>query len=220
MRFKALLIVCAIFCGGAAQAQIAPGTPAQHQPGVAASKPAPTAPATQSQAPEKIDPAKEAKVRHLMEVTHSVDLGDNISTYINNQVRTVMSHSLPPEKLQPFMDSFAQKFNRSAQSTAVNAAVIPIYARLLSTEDLDGLIQFYESPLGQRTLKALPEITQQSEAVGVQIEQKAAMDTLQGMSGDYPELKSLLAPPGGAQNGPGTPASPQSPGISPAVPNR
>jgi uncharacterized protein len=221
MRFKATLMICAVLFGGAAKAQVAPGTPAPHQPGVAASKPAPAqAPAAPSQAPEKIDPAKEAKIRQLMEVTQSVKLGDNISAYINNQVRTVMSHSLAPEKVQPFMDAFAQKFNPSAQSTAVTAAVIPIYARLLSTEDLDGLLQFYQSPLGQRTLKALPEITQQSENAGVQIEQKAAMDTLQAMSGDYPELKNLLAPQGGASSGPGGPGGPPASGLSPAVPNR
>jgi hypothetical protein len=218
MRFKATLMICAVLFGGAAKAQIAPGTPAPHQPGVAASKPEPAqSSAAPSEAPDKIDSAKEAKIRQLMEVTQSVKLGDNISTYSTNQVRTVISHSLAPEKLQPFMDSFAQKFNPGAQSTAVTAAVIPIYARLLSTEDLDGLIQFYQSPLGQRTLKALPEITQQSENAGIQIEQKAAMDTLQSMSGDYPELKSLLAPPGGAPNGPGAPPAP---GISPTVPNR
>jgi hypothetical protein len=216
MKLKFALALCALIAPLPALAQTAPGTSAPapaHQPGVAAPKPVQSAPPTAASAapaaPEKIDPAKEAAIRHLMDVTKASDLGDNLHAYVVGQVRQVMGRSLSADKIEPFMATFSQKLSVASPTSSITAAMVPIYARALSLEDIQGLVQFYESPLGQRTLKALPQITQQSENAGVQMVQKAAMDTLQGMTDQYPELKSMLSPPG---------ASDTAPGLSPAAP--
>src|SRR5579864_1717820 len=73
----------------------APKTPGQHQPGVAG-KPAPAAQAdapnaarTQSSDPAtKLDPAKDAAIRHLMDITEVSNMGQNIQNYITEQVRS------------------------------------------------------------------------------------------------------------------------------------
>src|ERR1700734_253848 len=77
---------------------------------------------------------------------------------------------------------WAQFWGTSAPASAVTDAVVPIYAKAFSMEDLQGLIQFYESPLGQRVVKTLPEVAQSSQRAGVQLEQKGALTVLQGMS--------------------------------------
>jgi hypothetical protein len=87
--------------------------------------------------------------------------------------------------------------------------MVPIYASAFSTEDIQGLIQFYESPLGQRVVKNLPAVDQQSQAAGVRIEQTAALTILRGMSEEYPELKQILPPePGQPAPGSESPATP------------
>jgi hypothetical protein len=166
-----------------------PGTPAPHKP----SQPAPdqkSEPA--AAAPAKPDPAKEAAIRHLMDLTQTSKLGDNIQSYITNQVRTGVGRALKPDALSKFMDEFNQKFVSAAPASSVTDAVVPIYASAFSTEDIQGLIQFYESPLGQRVVKNLPAVDQQSQAAGVRIEQAAALAILRGMSEEYPELKQIL----------------------------
>ena len=112
----------------------------------------------------------------------------------------------------------------SAPSGAVADAVIPIYARHFSTDDIQGLIQFYESPLGQRVVKTMPQVTQESESAGIQLDQKAAIKVLRGMQDEYPELKQMLPPengaPGAAPEPPPAPGPALTPRPSPAPPQK
>jgi len=211
---KTALIAMSLLFAGAAMAQTAtpaapPSKPTPHQPGVAATAPAGSAAPAAKPASGKIDPAKEAAIRHLMEITQASKLGDNINQYIASQVQGGLKQVFPPEKLTPFMASFNQKLAASAPPAAVATASIPVYDRLLSLDDIQALVTFYESPVGQRTLKALPQVVTETENIGTQMQQKAAMAVLQSMSNDYPELKAMLAPPPGAgapDGGPGAPA--------------
>jgi len=87
-------------------------------------------------------------------------------------------------------------------------------------EDIQGLIQFYESPLGQRVVKALPQAARESQELGVQMQEKGAMTVLQGLSTDYPELKQMLKPPdAGSDAGPGPEKAP-APHAAPAQPSK
>ncbi len=194
-----------------------PKTPSQRQPGTpaqAGNPPAASAAQTPAQPPtlEKPDPAKEAAIRHLMDITQTSKLGDNITNAITQQVRAVMSRSIQqPDQLQKFMDSFSQKFQSAAPTSAVTDAEIPIYSHYFSMEDIEGLIKFYESPLGQRVVKSLPEVVQNTQQTGIQIDQKAALDVLRSMSTEYPELKQML-PQEGAPGAPVAPGDGVAPG--------
>ena len=56
------------------------------------------------------------------------------------------------------------------------------------------MIKFYETPVGQRMAKTLPQVMQESQKTAADIERSAALSTLKDMAGDYPELKSMLPP--------------------------
>jgi hypothetical protein len=227
MKFtRAIVAAVCLAIPVAAQAPAA-GTPqkppAQHQPGTPAqpaATPAQSSSATKTAPADKVDPAKEAAVRHLMEITQTSKLGDNIASFISNQVRSGISRGIAPDALPKFMDSFNQKFAATGVASAVTNEMIPIYARAFSMEDIQGLIQFYESPLGQRVVKSLPEVVQESQAAGVQLEQSAALNVLKGMSDQYPELKQILppdnAPPGGGADA--APSKPPAPAPNPTPP--
>ncbi|HXJ18405.1 MAG TPA: DUF2059 domain-containing protein [Candidatus Polarisedimenticolia bacterium] len=208
MKFRTALLAATILVAGSALAQTAPtGTPQQppihHEPGVPAQPPQATMPTPGAVTEEKVDPAKEAAIRHLMDITETSKLGDNMSAFITSQVRSAASRTIQPENLQKFMDTFTEKFRASAPPSAVTDAMVPIYARAFSLEDIQALVSFYESPLGQRTVKALPGVIEESQNVGVEIDRKVAISVLRDMSTDYPELKRLLPP-----EHPQTPAAP------------
>jgi len=224
MKLRTALIAAAFLASNPLLAQTpATGTPPKppaHQPGVPAqpakapTQAAETAPAAPA---EKIDPAKEAAIRQLMDLTQTSKMGDSLSAYVTNQVRQVLSQAMPPDRLAKLMDGFSQKMVTAAPASAITDAVIPIYARSFSTEDLQALIQFYESPIGQRVVKALPQVTRDSEELGVQMEQKGAMNVLQEMSSDYPELKAMLKPQQDSDQG-AAPAPGTAPTPAPAAP--
>jgi hypothetical protein len=190
----ALFMVCATLAQAQTQTSGTQQKPEQHQPGqLQAKTPAAEQPTgAQSAAPEGVDPAKDVAIRHLLDITDTSRMGDHISGAISMQVRSAMRRSMPEDRLQKFMVDFDQRFRTRVPSDQVVDLVVPIYAQHFSIEDLRGLIQFYESPLGQRVVKTLPEVAQESQNAGMKLEGDAAMATLRGMTGDYPELKLML----------------------------
>lgn len=207
MKFRFTILTASLFLAGSALAQIQPQTvpPAHYQPGVPASQAQPPAnpPVASGPATAKVDPDKEKAIRHLMDITGTAKLGNNMTEVVAMQVRNAMSRKLPADRLQKFMDDFNQKLTARAPANEVQDAEIPIYAQHFSLQELQGMIQFYDSPVGQQMVKSLPEVLQQSQQTGAEIERKAALDTLQAMSNDYPELKSMLPQEQSNPSGPG-----------------
>jgi uncharacterized protein len=171
--------------------------------------------------PEKVDPAKDTAIRHLMELTQESKLGDNISGGLSMQVRNLMKPSLPDDRLQKFMVEFDQKFRDGMPSSKVIDAVVPIYAKNFSMEEIQGLIQFYESPLGKHVVETMGQVSRDSQETAVSMERDVAIKSLRTMTGDYPELVKMLPPENGAAPAvapPAKPASTPAPGPAPAAP--
>jgi hypothetical protein len=230
MRLQNALVFLALLSTLPAMAQTQTGDaqqkpPAQHQPGVAArpaeaQADAQTAAAAVPAAPvaEKVDPAKEEAIRHLMEITGTSKMGDAISREFNAQLEASMKRVIVGPRLQKFMEEFSQKYNESAPSSLVNDKTVAVYARHFSTEDIDGMIKFYESPVGQKVLKELPEAQQESFSSSQDVGRQAAMKVLRSMADEYTELQRMLPPdPNQPQVKPANPPAAAAPG-TPATP--
>jgi hypothetical protein len=72
-------------------------------------------------------------------------------------------------KLKLDIDSFVNLF-------------IPVYDKYFSHGDIKELIQFYESPIGQKLLDVTPLITQESYHIGEEWGQKLFLDVLNELS--------------------------------------
>src|SRR5580704_1553062 len=195
MKFRNALIAAVLLTAGPALAQTPAGGPPQKpapvQPGQAAAKPEAAPPA---EAAVKLDPAKDTAIRHLLDITGESKEGDNINTGITDRVHEVMSRALPADQLPKFINTFSQKYTANAPPSAVTDAVVKIYAQHFSLEDIQGVTKFYESPLGQRMVKEMPDVTRESQTAGMQIDQKVVIEVLRGMSDEYPQLKQMLPP--------------------------
>jgi uncharacterized protein len=209
MKLRTALITAILCTATPAMAQLKPGTPApaptQQAPTLAPDKPA-----------EKLDPAKDAAIRHLMDITDTSKMGDNINGGITRYVHDNVARAIPQDQIPKFMETFSQKFTAAAPSSAVTDAMVPVYARHFSMEDIQGLVKFYESPLGMRVVKAMPQVNQELQQAGLQIDQKAAMATLRSMSDDYPQLKQMLPADGAAPASGTAPSSSAPPPLTPS----
>lgn len=100
-------------------------------------------------------------IQKLLTLTGS----DQMAIQVMNQMITMFKQSSPqvPEE-------FWQEFMKEAEAnvTELNNLVIPIYAKYLSHEEIKELIGFYETPVGQKILKVLPQIMQESMVAGQQ----------------------------------------------------
>lgn len=190
-----IALIAALLC------MAAPGM-AQTQPATSNPKPAhipgQTAPKTEAPAAakpaEKLDPAKEAAIRHLLDLTQTSKMGDNLNVGFTAEVKRQMSGAIPPEQLPKFMETFSQKYVPNAPASAVTDAIVPIYAKAFTMEEIQGLTKFYESPLGQHAVQVMPQVSQESQFAGVQVDRPIVIATLRGMETEYPQLKQMLPP--------------------------
>src|ERR1700678_2654318 len=187
---------------------------AQAPPGAAQQKPAPAQPGQPAATPpapsEKLDPAKDAAIRHLLEITGVSKEGEDIAAGWTDRVHTGVSRVVPADQLPKFMETFSTKFNASAPPSAITDAMVAIYARHFSIEDIQGVTKFYESPLGQRMVKEMSDVSRESQTVGLQMDQKIVMQVLWSMADEYPQLKQMLPPD------PSKPAPAPAPSAAPA----
>lgn len=58
------------------------------------------------------------------------------------------------------------------------SAFIPLYAKYYTADDLRAINDFYETPVGQRLLRSLPQLMQEAMKVGERWGQEAAMRAL------------------------------------------
>jgi hypothetical protein len=175
---------------------LAQNQPQQSKPPQPAARPAPAA--TAQGAPEqKIDPAKEANIRRLLEVTGAKTLGAQAETQMMAQMREQMKSDMAhlfydTERSGKFMDSFFQRFQSRFSMDALTEQLVLVYDKYFTDEDIKSLTHFYETPVGQRALKAMPLVMHDSLVIGSQFGQKIAFDILKEMAGEYPELKPML----------------------------
>jgi hypothetical protein len=102
-------------------------------------------------------PAKEAKIRELMKLTGSAELGVQVMNQLITSFRTAM-----PDAPEQFWKDFAKE----AKPSDFVDRVIPIYSRHFSEQDLDGLIAFYRTPLGQKVIHEMPATMTECMAAG------------------------------------------------------
>lgn len=142
-------------------------------------------------------PASEAQVRQLMDV---VGVGKMLSQ-MNAQAVTTMQQSLPcvpADYWQNYMDA-----NGSQQFIG---RLVPVYQKHFTADELDGLLKFYRSPLGQKVINEMPTTMAEANQAGRQwsqersdqmiaeLKQKGSLDA----SGHCPALKTATAPAMGA----------------------
>jgi len=160
-------------------------------------KPAPARPATasrpahpdSSEEPHRADPSKEADIRKLMDLTGANTLGEQLMNAGMEQFRSSVLDSQPDNpRAKQFVDAFVAGFQKRFDAKSLSEAQIPIYDKYLAAEDLQGLLEYYSSPLGRRMLKVLPQIAQESQAAGFSLGKKAAQQTMDDLKADYPEF--------------------------------
>lgn len=210
VRLALILAACVSAIPAGAQTTAAPAQQPQPQPKVIQQLPPSRLETVGSGVPQKPDAAKEAAIRHLLDVTGESKLADNLSGTISMQIRNAVQTKLSGDRLQKFMVDFDAKFRASTPPQQVVDAVVPYYANTFSLDEIQEIIKFYESPVGQKMVQTMPQVSRDTQSAGFNIEKKAAIDTLQAMTTDYPEITPLVP---GAQK----PADAQAPAQAPAA---
>jgi hypothetical protein len=112
---------------------------------------------------------------------------------MEKNIRPLMTNSLPPGEYRgKLIDLFLEKFHSKADPQEVLDLVAPIYDKYLSDEEIRGLIQFYETPLGRKALAVLPRVMAESQEAGSEWGQKLGQEAMREVLSEHPDLARAL----------------------------
>ena len=153
-----------------------------------ASEPAAKTPAVQP----KIDPAKEADIRKLMRLSGSDTLAAQMMAGMETGLRPSLINAFPPgEYRAQLVDLFFEKL-RWKIGAATMEFTIPAYDKYFSDEEIQQLTAFYQTPIGAKAIKVLPqlmnEVMTSSQAWGQQLAQECMKEVL----AEHPDLKQAM----------------------------
>lgn len=135
----------------------------------------------------KIDPAKEADIRSLMEL---VGARDQVQDAINNsadQFRERLLATVPNnEKGQDFVNAFSAAYQKKFDVDQLSNQLVSVYDAHFTDDEIKSLLQFYGSPLGQKVAAEMPKITREIQAQSRNVAGKAAKEALQEVKAENP----------------------------------
>lgn len=138
----------------------------------------------------QIDPAKEADIRRFLEISGATKSMADMIPQMTEQMKPLLEKLLPPgERKNQIVDTYVKKFAAKAKPEGLVNRVVSIYDKHLTHEDLKGLIQFYESPLGQRYGNVLPTLEKEAYTAGEQWGQEIGREVMREMRVEHPELR-------------------------------
>ena len=113
------------------------------------------------------DTAKDKLARELMVLTGSADLGAQMMEGMADQFRN--QRGIP--------EGFVDKFLELAKPEGLVEMVVPLYVKTFDEETLQAAVDFYKTPAGKNLVAGLPQITQESMALGKQWGMELAQKT-------------------------------------------
>src|SRR6187401_3629030 len=151
------------------------------------------APAFAQQVPAKLE--KAANIERLLKLTGA----DKLQSQMLDQAIGM---------LKPLFEATGQANGASVKMTQRFSAIMTeelrkaelsriapeLYDKYFSNEEIKGLIAFYESPLGQKTVQVLPALSSESMSRGQKLGEQAGERAFQRFLQEFPEVAKAVQP--------------------------
>ncbi|WP_086836071.1 DUF2059 domain-containing protein [Nostoc sp. 106C] len=115
--------------------------------------------------PNAQDTDKINNIKKLLEITGA----RNLSRQVINQMFVALKGEYP-QVPQKFWDTFLAELK---PDDMINE-FIPIYNKYFTNDEIKQIIAFYQTPLGQKTLTVIPQLSRESAAIGIRYGKEAA----------------------------------------------
>ena len=129
-----------------------------------------------SSAEEELTDAKRADIERLLHMTNALKIGQMFASTAMQQFEQTLRQVRPdiPADLFGVVREEAQKTidESLVEKGGFIDQVIPLYHRYFSHDDIKAMLAFYGSPAGQKTISVMPQMAQESMALGQQWAQR------------------------------------------------
>ena len=188
MKINAVLGVCLTLGSIGASAQNAPASAAK-SPHLQTSSTSKASPTTQT----KIDSTKEEDIRKLLDLVGSKALVTQTMDSMSKSIKPLLTKSLPPgDYREKLVDLFFAKFTAKADVQHLLDLAVPVYDRNFSQQEIRSLIEFYQTPLGQKAIATLPKVTSEMQEQGRKWGEDLGKQCMVEVLSEHPELANAL----------------------------
>jgi len=176
-----------ILSAGTCMAQTTP------QPPPTAAPPATQPPTRNTAIPEtpRVDPEKEANIRRRFEV---IGLEASIKQTLgqtSEQQKSILIGSLPPgDYREKFVTLLLERVTAKLTPDILVTLAIPIYEKYFTNEEIKGMTEFYQTPLGRKMLTASPQVMAEVMQTLRGIGQLFVLPAMAEVFTEHPELKA------------------------------
>ena len=118
---------------------------------------------------EDLTAEKKADIQKMMDMTGAMAIAqqmvDQMMLLINRDIR-----ARRPDVPQKVIDALREEVNGVVRDnlSSLVGLMFPLYHKYFTHEDIKGMIQFYSTELGQKLIRTLPSLTQESMRAGAQ----------------------------------------------------
>jgi hypothetical protein len=118
-----------------------------------------------AQTRKTINEEKRRDIVRLLELMKAADLGTEFLKHLTDELQSSFA-SLPEENRERIFKIYEEEYGKEFSREKIIEVAVPIYDKYLSAEDLKGLLEFYDTPLGRRVIGALPAIMREANEDG------------------------------------------------------
>jgi len=141
----------------------------------------------------KIDPAKEADIRKLLDLVGTKAVMQQTIDRMSENIRPLMTNSLPPgEYRDKLINIFFQKFQSRLDLQQMLDLIVPVYDKYFSAEEIKELVTYYESPLGRKASSTVPKIMAEAGDAGREWGRQLGKQCMEEVLAENPDLRQAL----------------------------
>jgi uncharacterized protein len=118
---------------------------------------------------DELTAAKRADIEKLLEMTGTAALGKQMGTAVMGQMAQAI-RKMRPDIPQRVIDALPGEVGAvfEANMDAFKEQVIPLYSKYFTASEIKGMIAFYSTDLGKKTISVMPSLMAESMAAGQQ----------------------------------------------------
>jgi hypothetical protein len=113
---------------------------------------------------------KSDDIRKLLKITGALEIGAKFAHSMNAQLSSAMrsvNNTIPDSVFAIMQEELAALVDEAMQEkSGLVEAMCGLYDKYFTHEDIEGLIAFYESEVGRKTIRVMPQLMQESMELG------------------------------------------------------
>jgi hypothetical protein len=116
-----------------------------------------------------VDPAVRADIEKLMTITGQAQTGAQLGMMFSNAFLNGFKQTqkvVPPRVIEIVREVVNAELVKAVDESDMRDKQIALYARYFTHAEVKGLIAFYESDLGRKTIENMPHLLREGAAIG------------------------------------------------------